>query len=96
VQFERRWKDEPMFRIRDSSAVFIIGESSFNTTPLQTIATEVRGSQTRALVVPGPTVDQPLPMRVGGVALPVHSAFDGVGDVVPRIAQPAARNGGRP
>ncbi len=90
------WKADPMFRIRDSSAVFIIGESSFNTTPYQTIATEVRGAQTRALVVPGPTVDQPLPMRVGGVALQLYSAFDGVGNVVPRIAQPASGKAGRP
>ncbi len=90
------WKSAPMFRIRDSSAVFIIGESSFNSTPYQTVATEVRDGVTRALVLPGPTDDQPLPQRVGGIALPLYSAFDGVGNVTPKIAQPPPRRSSRP
>jgi hypothetical protein len=85
-----------MFRIRDASAIFIVGESSFNSTPFQTIATEVRNGVTRALILPGPTVDHLLPQRVGGVALPLYSAFDGVGNVIPRIAQPTNPKSGRP
>jgi hypothetical protein len=90
------WKSDPMFRIRDASAIFIVGESSFNSTPFQTIATEVRNGVTRALTLPGPTLDHLLPQRVGGVALPLYSAFDGVGNVIPRIAQPINPKSGRP
>ncbi len=82
------WKSDPMFRLRDSQGVFILGESSPNSTPFQTIATEVRKGVTRALPATGLTADQPLPQRVGGIALPLYSGFDGVGNVVPRVAQP--------
>lgn len=82
------WKSDPMFRLRDSSGVFIAGESSFNSTPYTTIATEARKGVTRALPAAGLTVDQPLPQRVGGIALPLYSGFDGVGNIVPRVAQP--------
>jgi hypothetical protein len=41
-------------------------------------------------------VDHLLPQRVGGVALPLYSAFDGVGNVIPRIAQPTNPKSGRP
>jgi hypothetical protein len=90
------WKSEPMFRLRDASGVFVLGESSFNSTPFQTIATEVRKGVTRALPASGLTQDQPLPQRVGGIALPLYSAFDGVGNITPRVAQPQNPRSGRP
>jgi hypothetical protein len=89
------WKTDPMFRITDASAAFIIGESSLNATPYQNIVVERRKQNTRTLTSSGLTADQPLPLRLGGIALPLYSGYDGVGNVTPRLAQPAGAAGAR-
>lgn len=42
----------------------------------------------------GPAADPPLPERVGGIALPLYTGYDGIGAVVPKSLLPAVKSSG--
>lgn len=85
------WKLEPMFSIHEAGATFIVGESSLSSSPFQTIVSETRKGAIRRLSNRGITADQPLPSRIGGIALPLYTGYDGIGNVAPRIATPTGQ-----
>ena len=49
---------------------------------------------TRRLGNKGPAADPPLPERVGGIALPLYTGYDGIGAVVPKSLLPAVKSSG--
>jgi len=73
------YKQDPMFAITDASASFVAGEASFTGNPYQTLVAETRGAQVRRLTQRGLGPEAQLPVRVGGVALPLYTGYDGVG-----------------
>jgi hypothetical protein len=83
-----------MFRVTDASASFCVGEASFNSNPYQTIVTEARNGLTRRLSNKGLSDDLPLPERVGGVALPLYTGYDGLGAVAPKTLLPGVKASG--
>jgi len=81
-------KSMPMFRIVDASASIIMAEASFTSTPYQIIIEETRNGAIRRLRNFGISGDQPLPQRVGGVAVPLFTGYFGVGAVEPKSGVP--------
>jgi Pectate lyase superfamily protein len=78
------WKADPMFRITDASATFSMTETSLSANPFQIIVSETRKGVTRNLsnkVLPD---DQQMPTRIGGVALPLFTGYDGLGAIAPK------------
>ena len=88
------WKADPMFRLTDSSASFCLTETSLSGNPYQTIVTETRKGLTRRLSNRGLSDDQRLPVRVGGIALPLFTGYDGPGAVPPKTLLPTVKNSG--
>ena len=88
------WKTDPMFRITDAAATFCVGEASFSSNPYQTIVAETRKGVTRRLTSKGLSVDLPLPERVGGIALPLYTGYDGLGAVAPKTLLPGVKSSG--
>jgi hypothetical protein len=88
------WKAEPMFSIADASASFTLTESSLSGNPYQTIVTETRKGLTRRLSSKGLSDDQQLPKRIGGIALPLFTGYDGLGAVAPKTLLPNVKNSG--
>ncbi len=88
------WKQDPMFRITDASATLCVSEASFTSNSYGTIVAETRKGLTRRLGNKGPADDQPLPQRVGGIALPLYTGYDGIGAVVPKSLLPAVKSSG--
>lgn len=81
-------KSMPMFRIEDASASIIIAEASFTSTPYQTIVEETRKGSVKRMSNYGLSGDQPLPQRVGGIAIPLFTGYYGVGAVEPKSNLP--------
>lgn len=78
------YKQDPMFGITDASASFVIAEASFAGNPYSVLVTETRGAQVRRLTSRGLGPEAQLPARVGGVALPLFTGYDGPGALPPR------------
>ena len=75
-----------MFRVDDSSASFVMAEASFSRAPFQGIVQERRAGVTRTLPNQG-IGDDKIPTRVGGVALPLFTAYEGAtGNIAPRAS----------
>lgn len=68
------WKDEPMFRIDDASASFVVPEASFSVAPYMTIVREKRGEQVKTLPREG-LPGLPLPTHAGGIGLPLYTGY---------------------
>lgn len=84
------WKEAPMFRVEDASASFVMAEASFARAPFQVIVQERRGDVTRSMSNQG-FGDDKLPFRVGGIALPLFTAYLGATGNVPPRASAAGR-----
>ena len=52
--------------------------------PYQTVVEETRSGVTRRMSNFGTAGDQTLPVRIGGIAVPLFTAYNGVGAVEPR------------
>ena len=88
------WKQDPMFRITDASATLCVSEASSTSNSYGTIMAGTWKGLTRRLGNKGPAADPPLPERVGGIALPLYTGYDGVGAVVPKSLLPAVKSSG--
>lgn len=82
------WKTMPMFRIEDASASLVLAEASFTSTPYQVIVEETRDGVVRRLSNVGRSADQPLPQRVGGVAVPLFTGYFEAEAVEPSSTSP--------
>lgn len=85
------WKDEPMFRLEGGQGTFVMPEASFSRAPFMTIVSEKRGTVVRTLSNNSP--DAKLPLRAGGIALPL---FTGHGTAVGSIKPIAPSNTNNP
>ncbi len=88
------WKQDPMFRIVDSSATFCISETPVGGYAYQVIVSETRRGVTRQLSNRGASADQPLPEHLGGIALPLFTGYDGIGAVAPKTLLPNIKTSG--
>lgn len=89
------WKQDPMFSIADASATFSFTETSLSGNPYQTIVAETRKGVTRRLSNRGLAQDMTLPERVGGIALPLFTGYDGPGAVAPKAVLPNVKTAGK-
>ncbi|MSU33709.1 MAG: endopolygalacturonase [Pedosphaera sp.] len=65
------WKDEAMFRLEGGQGTFVLPEASFLRAPFMTIVSEKRGTVVRKLS--NNSADAKLPLRAGGIALPLYT-----------------------
>lgn len=71
-----------MFRLEGGQGTFVMPEASFSRAPFMTIVSEKRGTVVRTLSNNSP--DAKLPVRAGGIALPLYTGHGtAVGSIKP-------------